>query len=78
VILARASSVKGSTVRHNLDLGAVVAVCWNCDSAYADRSRAWSRPACRSGVVLAITEDGETAELWRAELVAGRLLEPSE
>jgi hypothetical protein len=38
VILARASSVKSSTVksstvRHKLDLGAVVAVCWKCDSA---------------------------------------------
>ena len=31
VILARASSVKSSTVRHKLDLGAVVAVCWDCD-----------------------------------------------
>jgi hypothetical protein len=31
VIFARGSSVKSSTVRHKLDLGAVVAVCWNCD-----------------------------------------------
>jgi exosome complex RNA-binding protein Csl4 len=31
VISARASSVNSSTVRHKLDLGAVVAVCWNCD-----------------------------------------------
>jgi hypothetical protein len=31
VIFARASSLKSSTVRHKLDLGAVVAVCWNCD-----------------------------------------------
>jgi hypothetical protein len=30
---ARASSVKSSTVRNKLDLRAVVAVCWNCDSA---------------------------------------------
>jgi len=32
VIFARASSVKSLTVRHKLDLGAVVAVCWKCDS----------------------------------------------
>jgi hypothetical protein len=32
VIFARASSEKSSTVRHKLDLGAVVAVCWNCDA----------------------------------------------
>ena len=31
MIFARASAVKSSTVRHKLDLGPVVAVCWNCD-----------------------------------------------
>jgi hypothetical protein len=31
VIFARASSLKSSTVRHKLDLGAVVAVCWKRD-----------------------------------------------
>jgi hypothetical protein len=35
VIFARASSVKSSTVRHKLDLGAVVAVCWKCDRTSA-------------------------------------------
>jgi hypothetical protein len=33
------SSVKSSTVRHKLELGAVVAVCWNYDSGL-DRARA--------------------------------------
>jgi hypothetical protein len=31
VIFARASRAKSSTVRHKLDLGAVVAVCWDCE-----------------------------------------------
>jgi hypothetical protein len=42
VIFARASSVKSSTVRHKLDLGAVVAVCWK-----RDKSRSTFRPALR-------------------------------
>ena len=37
VIFARASSVKSSTVRHKLDLGAVVAVCWKGDNGRSGR-----------------------------------------
>jgi hypothetical protein len=32
VIFARRVELKSSTVRHKLDLGAVVAVCWKSDS----------------------------------------------
>jgi hypothetical protein len=47
VIFARASSLKSSTMRHKLDLGAVVAVCWKCDSGRPGgvRGEAKARPA---------------------------------
>ena len=47
MIFARASSLKSSTMRHKLDLGAVVAVCWKCDSGRPGgvRGEAKARPA---------------------------------
>jgi exosome complex RNA-binding protein Csl4 len=50
VIFARASSVKSSTVRHKLELGAVVAVCWNCDrQRRSARPTEFMHPTCSNG-----------------------------
>jgi hypothetical protein len=37
VIFARASRLKSSTVRHKLDLGAVIAICWKRDTDFGRR-----------------------------------------
>jgi hypothetical protein len=52
VILARAPSVKSLTVRNKLDLRAVVAVCWNCDTdSHGERRTNPMVRRCRQTIV---------------------------